>query len=97
MSIFEEKTMARVSSSEFIKNYGALSRRALREPVTITNHGHDSLVLVAADQFERLQAQDTRRAYYAHELPEDLAEALEGARPPAWTQKYNHEYDPEVK
>lgn len=50
--------------------------------VTVTNHGRDGPALVAADEFERLQAQDARPAYYAHALPEGLAEAQEPVRAP---------------
>ena len=89
----ESKTAPRVSSSEFLKSYGALSRRAQREPVTITNHGQDSLVLISAEEFQRLKSLDTRRAYYAHELPDEWVKALEEAEPPAWTAQFNHELD----
>jgi PHD/YefM family antitoxin component YafN of YafNO toxin-antitoxin module len=89
----ETNTPPRVSSSEFLKSYGALSRRAQREPVTITNHGQDSLVLISAEEFKRLKALDTRRAYYPWELPEELKQALEEAEPPAWTAQFDHELD----
>ena len=78
----DSKIAPRVSSSEFLKSYGALSRRAQREPVTITNHGQDSLVLISAEEFQRLKSLDTRRAYYAHELPDEWVKALEAAEPP---------------
>ena len=87
----ESKTTPRVSSSEFLKSYGALSRRAQREPVTITNHGQDSLVLISAEEFKRLKSLDTRQAYYPWELPEQLKQALEEAKPPAWTAQFDHE------
>jgi len=87
----DTNTPPRVSSSEFLKSYGALSRRAQREPVTITNHGQDSLVLISAEEFKRLKALDTRKAYYAWELPEEWVKALEDAEPPAWTARYDHE------
>ena len=44
----------RVSSAEFLKRYGALSDKALSEPVTITRNGRDRLVLVSAEEFERI-------------------------------------------
>lgn len=89
----ETNTSPRVSSSEFLKSYGALSRRAQREPVTITNHGQDSLVLISAEEFKRLKAFDTRKAYYAHELPDEWVKALEEAEAPAWTAQFDHELD----
>jgi hypothetical protein len=44
----------RVSSAEFLKKYGALSDKALSEPVTITRNGRDRLVLMSAEAFERM-------------------------------------------
>jgi prevent-host-death family protein len=48
----------RVSSADFIKNYGALSDKAQSEPVTITRNGHDRLVLMSVEAFERLKRRD---------------------------------------
>jgi PHD/YefM family antitoxin component YafN of YafNO toxin-antitoxin module len=45
----------RVSSAEFIKRYGALSDKALSEPVTITRNGRDRPVLLSAEEFERMR------------------------------------------
>lgn len=44
----------RISSAEFLKRYGAVSDMALSEPVTITRNGRDRLVLVSAEEFERI-------------------------------------------
>lgn len=85
--------MTIVTSSEFLKNYGELARKAQREPVTITNHGRDSLVVISAEEFKRLKSFDTRQHYYAWELPEEAKQALEKAKAPEWTAKYNHECD----
>lgn len=57
----------RVTTAEFIKNYGSLADRALAEPVTITKNGRDRLVLVSAAEYDRLQRRD-RRALRAEEL-----------------------------
>ena len=37
--------------------------------------------------------EDTRKAYYAWELPDDLVKALETAKPPASTAQFNHELE----
>jgi len=50
----------RVSSAEFIKNYGTLTDKALGEPVTITRNGRDRLVLLSADEYARLKKRDRR-------------------------------------
>ena len=43
----------KVSSAEFIKNYGALSDKALGEAVTITKIGRDRLVLISSEEYGR--------------------------------------------
>ena len=63
----------RVTTAEFIKGYGALADKALTEPVTITKNGRDRLVVVSAEEYERLRRRD-RRAFRADELSEtDIA------------------------
>lgn len=48
----------RVTTAEFIKNYGSFADRALSEPVTITKNGRDRLVLLSADEYGRLKRRD---------------------------------------
>lgn len=63
----------KVSSAEFIKNYGTLADKALQEPVTITRNGRDRLVLISSEEYRRLRA-SYRRAFLAEEMSdEDLA------------------------
>lgn len=62
--------MIRVSSAQFLKEYGALTDKALTEPLTITRNGRDRLVLVSTDLFEEL-----RRATYRARPIEALDEA----------------------
>ncbi len=50
----------KVSTAEFIKNYGTLADKALTEPVTITKNGRDRLVIVSADEYARLKRRDRR-------------------------------------
>jgi prevent-host-death family protein len=89
-----EAAMVKVTSAEMQKRFGQYSELAQREPVSITNHGRESLVLMSAAEFQRLKALDTRNAYYAHEIPEHLAEALEKAEPPGWTADLDHLMEP---
>jgi len=63
------------------------------EPVSVTHNGRESLVVLSADEFKRLKALDTREALYAWELPQDLADALETAEPPAFTAQFDHELE----
>ena len=50
----------RISSADFLKNYGTITDRALTEAVTITRNGRDRLVLVAVEEYERLKRRDRR-------------------------------------
>ena len=61
-----------VTSAEFQKNFGRYKEIAIREPVTITNHGRDSLVLLSAEEYRKMLKQ-YREALYVWELsPQEL-------------------------
>lgn len=49
------QSKTRISSKELIRNFGALSDLALREPVVITKNGRDRLVLLSMETFETLE------------------------------------------
>jgi len=71
----------RISSSEFLEQYEALSDQGLAEPLTITRNGQDRFVLLSVEEYERLKRRD-RRAYAIEDAsPEQLA-ALEKAEVP---------------
>ncbi len=46
--------MTRVSATEFKNNIGAYSDPAMSEPVIITSHQRDRLVLLSAEEYKRL-------------------------------------------
>ena len=46
--------MTRVSATEFKNNIGTFSDAAMNEPVIITSHQRDRLVLMSADEYRRL-------------------------------------------
>jgi prevent-host-death family protein len=68
----------RVTASEFQQAFGALSDKARHEPVVITKHGRDSLVVMSAEEWERLKRRD-RRVGLASELSEEWIEAVRNA------------------
>ena len=72
----------RVSTADFIKNYSSLADRALGEPVTITKHGRDRLVMVAAAEYERLKRRD-RQVFQSADLPDAVLEQIAKAEVPA--------------
>jgi len=72
----------RVSTADFIKNYSSLADRALAEPVTITKHGRDRLVMVSAAEYERLKRRD-RQVFQSADLPDAVLEQIAKAEVPA--------------
>lgn len=70
----------RVSTADFIKNYGSLADKALQEPVTITKNGRDRLVMISAEEFARLKRRD-RRAVALEDFTEEELAMIMAARP----------------
>lgn len=46
--------MTRVTATEFRNNIGSFSDAAMNEPVIITSHERDRLVLLSAEEYRRL-------------------------------------------
>lgn len=68
--------MVRITASEFQKSFGAVSDRALREPVAITKQGRDHLVVLSAEEFARLKRRD-RQVHAVDELPDEVLDLIE--------------------
>ena len=66
-----------VASTEFQNRAGLYIERAAKSPVFITKHKRPVRVLLDIEEYERLKARDTRRAYFAEELPDEAIAALE--------------------
>jgi prevent-host-death family protein len=79
-----------VSSGDFLKSYGRIVEAALREPVAITSHGRERLVLLSAEEYQRLKANE-QTALYPWELDEGSIRALEAAEPPAQAAAFDDE------
>lgn len=69
----------RVSSAEFLKQYGMLSDKALHQPVTITRNGRDRLVLMSVEEFQRMRRY-APRARGIDELTDSELESISQAR-----------------
>ena len=80
----------RVTSTEFQKGFGHYREAALKEPVTITNHGRESLVVMAADEYHRLKRRQRRVMGLADFSDADLA-AIEASEIPAEAMAFDHE------
>ncbi len=71
----------RVTASEFQRAFGAVSDKARDEPVVITKHGRDSLVVMSAEEWERLKRCDPR-AGLTTEFPEEWIESARNDEAP---------------
>ena len=73
--------MPTITASEFQKRVGEFSDIARREPVTVTRHGRPSLVLLSAEDYERLRQIECRatKAVAIADLPSETIEALRSA------------------
>jgi hypothetical protein len=71
----------RVTTADFIKDYGRLADRALLEPVTITKDGHDRLVVLSAAEYDRLKRRD-RRVIQAGDLTDEEVALIAAAEVP---------------
>ncbi len=65
----------RISTADFIKNFGALADQALSEPVRITKHGRDRLVMLSATEYDRLKRRD-RRVVRLEDLTDEELELI---------------------
>lgn len=75
----------KVSSAEFIRNYSALSDKALQEPVTITKDGQARLVLISSEEYQRMCRRDRRVIRVEDMSDEEMDEIL--------NQRVPEEYD----
>lgn len=79
-----------ISSGDFLKAYGRIVETALREPVAITSHGRERLVLLSAEEYHRLKRND-RVALYPWEMTDAELRALELAEPPPEAAQFDDE------
>jgi PHD/YefM family antitoxin component YafN of YafNO toxin-antitoxin module len=80
----------KVSTADFIKNYGTLADKALIEPLTITKNGRDRFVLVDAAEFDRLKRRD-RKVFATKDMPEDMLRLIEKSEMPLGFEYLNKE------
>jgi prevent-host-death family protein len=79
-----------ISSGDFLKAYGRISEAALREPVSITSHGRERLVLLSADEYRRLKQND-RTALYPWEMSAEDLRALAASEPSDAAAAFDHQ------
>lgn len=79
-----------VSSVEASKSFGRISRQALESPLTITHHGHDSLVLMSHAEYQRLKSRDREVLSLSDFTDEDRA-AIAATRAGAGAVEFDDE------
>ena len=84
--------MITITAAELQRRFGRYREAAQREPVAITSHGRDSVVLVSAAEYARLKRYD-RVALHAWELAEAEIEAIAAAEPPQEAERFDHELE----
>lgn len=84
--------MVTITAAELQNHFGRYRDLALKEPVSVTHHGRESVVVMSAEEYKRLKSYDDRQALYPWELPDDVVKALENVEIPAEAAQFNHEY-----
>lgn len=69
--------MVTITAAELQNHFGRYRDLAQKEPVSVTHHGRESIVVMSADEYKRLKAIDTRQAFYTRELPDDIVAELD--------------------
>jgi len=86
----------RVAAKEFARKIGPYQRLALTRPITITTHGHPSLVVLNVAEYERLKRRDREvldLKTLTDEQASELLQALEASRPAVASDEHDHELD----
>jgi PHD/YefM family antitoxin component YafN of YafNO toxin-antitoxin module len=63
----------RVTFSEFLKDCAALTDKALIEPLTVTRGGQDDIVVLSAEEYQRLKRRDRRVVSLEEFTDEEMA------------------------
>jgi prevent-host-death family protein len=82
--------MAKVTAVEFQREFGRVRSLALREPVMVTNHGREDLVVLSAHEYGRLKQRD-RRAIRAADMPDADLALLDAIQIPAEARAFDQE------
>lgn len=67
--------MRRFSSFDLQRNVARVQEAALREPVVVSYHGRDRLVLMPINEFERLTRRD-KSVISIQEMPDEFLRAM---------------------
>lgn len=79
-----------VPAGEFQRKIGHYQDRALVEPIVVTRNGRERLVLLSAEEYQRLKQRD-REVLRAVDFTEADLEAIRKAEPPTAAAAFDHE------
>jgi prevent-host-death family protein len=82
--------MVRISAGELQRQWGKVQDMALAEPVTITSKGRDRMVLLSADEYNRLKRRDREVLSLSDFADADIA-AIKAVKPSAAAKTFDHE------
>lgn len=85
--------MVTVTAAELQKQFGRFRDMARREPVSVTHHGREDLVVMSADEYNRLKSFDDRQVFAARDIPADMLEELKKPLP-HYTTDLDHLMEP---
>jgi len=71
--------MRQFSTVELTQKIGDVTHAASRAPVAITHHRKPRFILMSIEDYERLMKPETRQAWAASEVPDDLLAEIEKA------------------
>ena len=86
--------MVTITAAELQNRFGRYRDLAQKEPISVTHHGRESVVLMSADEYKRLKSYDDREVFAAQDIPADLLEEIRKAEPPGWTKELDHLVEP---
>lgn len=84
--------MQTVTAAEFQRQFGRVRSIALREPVSVTSHGREDIVVLSAHEYERLKRRD-RQAVRAVDMSDADFALLEAVEIPVEARAFDSELD----
>lgn len=84
--------MIKISSIDFGREPDRYQGLAVAEPVVVTRDGRDSVVVISAEEFQRLKRRD-RIALGIEDFTLEEVEAVRAARPSTEAEAFNDELD----
>ena len=82
--------MITITSVEFQRHFGRYQDEALKEPVSITRNGRERIVVLSAEEYNRLKRRD-RQVMALSDFTELDVLAIENAETPMGAAAFDHE------